>query len=148
MSFQDVCQFANENQACFLSTTEGDQPKVRGFLMWFADETGVYFHTGSTKKVYKQLKENPKIEVCFYNPGSTPDAGKMLRITGEVEFLNDAKLQERLMSERPFLQDLRKARPDVEVVIHHCPEMGVAFEDPENDHYHVWSCFYLEIRLF
>ena len=85
--------------------------------MWFADETGVYFHTGSTKKVYKQLKENPKIEVCFYNPGSTPDAGKMLRITGEVEFLNDAKLQERLMSERPFLQDLRKARPDVEVVI-------------------------------
>jgi uncharacterized pyridoxamine 5'-phosphate oxidase family protein len=31
--------------------------------------------------------------------------GTMLRISGEVEFLNDAKLKERVLNERPFLKN-------------------------------------------
>lgn len=36
MSFQDCIKFANENPASYIATTEGDQPRVRAFLMWFA----------------------------------------------------------------------------------------------------------------
>ncbi len=37
--------------------------------MWFADETGFYYHTGTPPKaVWQQLTRNPKVEFCFYNP--------------------------------------------------------------------------------
>jgi uncharacterized pyridoxamine 5'-phosphate oxidase family protein len=69
---------------------------------WFADETGFYFQTGSVKKFPQQLENNPKTEVCFYKHEGM--IGTMLRITGKVEFINDIKLRERVMNERPFLK--------------------------------------------
>ena len=71
--------------------------------MWFADENGFYFHTGATKDVCKQLKTNPKVEVCFYAIGD-PKTAKMMRVAGEVEFLDDIALKTRLLEERPFLK--------------------------------------------
>nr|CBH38908.1 conserved hypothetical protein containing pyridoxamine 5'-phosphate oxidase domain [uncultured archaeon] len=103
MDYQDCIKFANENPVCYIATVDGAQPRVRGFLMWFADENGFYFHTGATKDVCKQLKSNPKVEVCFYAPGD-PQTAKMMRVAGEVEFLNDIALKTRLLEERPFLK--------------------------------------------
>jgi len=103
MDYQDCIKFANENQVCYIATVDGAQPRVRGFLMWFADENGFYFHTGATKDVCKQLKSNPKVEVCFYRPGD-PQTAKMMRVAGEVEFLDDIALKTRLLEERPFLK--------------------------------------------
>lgn len=57
MNFENCITFANENPASFVATVdENGQPRVRGFLMWYADKTGFYFHTGTMKPVYKQLK--------------------------------------------------------------------------------------------
>jgi len=72
--------------------------------MWFADEKGFYFHTAASKDVCKQLKNNPKVEVCFYAPEDLPNVGKMMRVAGEVEFLNDIALKARILEERPFLK--------------------------------------------
>jgi pyridoxamine 5'-phosphate oxidase len=96
--------FTNENHVCFLATAENDQPRVRALGFWFSDETGFYFQTASMKEFYKQLKNNPKTEVCFYKPGD--GAGTMLRISGNVEFLNDVKLKEKCLVDRPFLKSL------------------------------------------
>lgn len=104
MDYQDCIKFANENPVCYIATMDGDQPRVRGFLMWFADEKGFYFHTAASKDVCKQLKNNPKVEVCFYAPEDPPNVGKMMRAAGEVEFLNDIALKARLIEERPFLK--------------------------------------------
>jgi pyridoxamine 5'-phosphate oxidase len=107
MSFPDVVDFANRNPIFALATAEGDQPRVRYFLLWYADMDGFYFHTGKKKHVYRQLRANPKVELCCYdfNPAEQ-GGGTMLRVTGEVEFLDDAKLRERLLKERPFLKEL------------------------------------------
>ncbi|MBM3132255.1 MAG: pyridoxamine 5'-phosphate oxidase [Chloroflexi bacterium] len=112
MDFHDCIEFANKNPACWLATVDGDQPRVRGFLMWFADETGFYFHTGSTKQVCHQLKENPKIEVCFYAPEPPPGTGRMMRVAGTVEFIDDIPLKTVLLEERPFLKSIGTGRPD------------------------------------
>jgi uncharacterized pyridoxamine 5'-phosphate oxidase family protein len=80
--------------------------------MWYADETGFYFHSGASKATCKQLKENPKLEVCFYAPSTPPDPGTMLRVSGEAEFLNDLDLKTRLLEERPFLRALGVTGPD------------------------------------
>ena len=102
MEFKDCIKFANENPSSFIATVEGDQPRVRGFWMWFADETGFYYHTGAPKPVCSQLKKNPKIEICFYH--AADDGGVMMRVAGQVEFLDDMKLRERLIDERQFLK--------------------------------------------
>ena len=102
MDIKECIQFANENPLCFLATTQGNQPRVRALGFWFADETGFYLQTGEVKEVYRQLKKNPKTELCFYHHEGT--IGKMLRIAGEVEFMEDRALKERVLRERPFLK--------------------------------------------
>jgi pyridoxamine 5'-phosphate oxidase len=101
MDIKECIQFANANPLCFLATAEGDQPRVRALGFWFADETGFYLQTGEVKEFYRQLKKNPKTELCFYRHEGA--IGKMLRIAGEVEFLEDRGLKERVLRERPFL---------------------------------------------
>ena len=38
LNLKDALSFANQNQACWLATSQDDQPHVRGLLMWFADQ--------------------------------------------------------------------------------------------------------------
>ena len=103
MTIQDCIKFSNENPVCYLATVDGDQPRVRALGMWFADETGFYFQTSTIKPFTSELKKNPKTEVCFYK--QEVGLGMMLRISGEVEFLTDEKLQEKVLNDRPFLKD-------------------------------------------
>ncbi|MDD1709870.1 MAG: pyridoxamine 5'-phosphate oxidase family protein [Methanoregulaceae archaeon] len=117
MDFSECIGFANENPVTFIATTDGDQPRVRAFAMWFADRNGFYYHTGTPKSVYSQLSKNPKTELCFFAP-DPQGAGKMMRVTGQVEFLNDKALEERLYRERPWVKDLLRTGPkDAKVVI-------------------------------
>ncbi|MGF3522003.1 MAG: pyridoxamine 5'-phosphate oxidase family protein [Candidatus Bathyarchaeia archaeon] len=103
MNYETCIKFANENPVSFLaSIDEKGQPHVRGFLMWYADKTGFYFHTGTMKQVYKQLKANPKVEICFFN--NKQQGGIMMRLTGEVEFINDLNLKKKLLEDRQFLK--------------------------------------------
>jgi pyridoxamine 5'-phosphate oxidase len=102
MDINDCIKFANEVKLCFLATVESDQPRVRALGFWFADETGFYFQTGDLKQFYRQLKINPKTELCFYKHENP--TGTMLRIAGKVEFIDDVKLKEKVLQERPFLK--------------------------------------------
>ena len=100
MTKNDIIKFINENPACHLATADQDQPRVRGMLMYRADEQGILFHTGTTKDLYKQLKANPKVEFCFFNPKTN----EQLRVTGLAESVEDQKLKEEIVTNRPFMQ--------------------------------------------
>ena len=102
LSFEECAVFANQHPVCAVATVDGDQPRVRFFLMWYADGTGFYFHTGKMKQIYRQLQQNPKVELCFYDP-TPPEqgGGKMLRVTGRVEWKREQALVNRLLAERP-----------------------------------------------
>ena len=102
MNIIDCIKFTNENPVCYLATTEGDQPRVRALGFWFADKTGFYFQTSSFKEFPLQLAKNPRTEVCFYKHEGV--IGTMLRISGKVEFMNDVKLSEKVLIDRPFLK--------------------------------------------
>lgn len=104
MDIKDCIQFATENPVCYFATTDGDQPHVRILLMWFADETGFYFITLSPKEMSKQLKANPKLELCFYNNPPSLQTARMLRVAGKGEFLTDPALLQRAYEERKFLE--------------------------------------------
>jgi uncharacterized pyridoxamine 5'-phosphate oxidase family protein len=68
--------------------------------MWFADERGFYFATMSPKSLSRQLHANPKIEICFSNGASDMGDARMMRVSGEVEFLDDEGLTRRAAAER------------------------------------------------
>ncbi len=106
MDLQECIKFASENPVCFLATSEGDQPRVRALLMWFANENGFYFATMSPKQVFKQLKSNLKVELCFYNNAADLKDAKMMRVTGVVDILEDEELKNKILKDRAFLADL------------------------------------------
>jgi len=111
MDLSECIRFARENPVTYIATVEGNQPHVRAFAMWFADETGFYYHTGTEKRVWAQLQANPRVELCFYSP-NTPPAGRMMRVTGRAEILSDRSLGIRLLGERPWLTGIGVTGPD------------------------------------
>ncbi len=64
MDFRDCLKFASDNPVSFIATQDREMPRVRAFLMWFADESGFYYH-------------NPNVEVCFYHVGGDMMAENM-----------------------------------------------------------------------
>jgi len=127
MNFQDCITFANEVQRCFLATAEGDQPRVRALGLWFADERGFYFQTESSKALYAQLTGNRKVEACFYAPDPGSGAGKQMRITGEIEFLDDMALKKKVLEERSFLKAYGIEKPEDPLLVVFRIHKGEAF---------------------
>lgn len=100
MNKQEILSLINENPVFHLATMDGGQPRVRGMLLFRADEDGIVFHTANTKDVYKQITENPKVELCF-------QCGEIqIRITGTLERDEDETLRNEIFAHptRKFLQ--------------------------------------------
>ena len=104
MDINDCIKFANETPVCYLANLEGNQPRVRALGFWFADENGFYFQIGAMKDVYGQLQKNNKVEACFWQPDEK-STGTMMRVAGEVEFLDDPELKKKVLEDRPFLKE-------------------------------------------
>jgi len=104
MNADDCIKFANQNPSSYIATVDGDQPRVRGMLMWFADKTGFYYNTSATKDLYHQFKANPKVELCFFDAKSKNL--DQMRVTGQVEFVEDMTIRAKLLEDRPFLKDM------------------------------------------
>lgn len=116
-SIKEIIDFANQNPSSWLATSVEDQPHLRAMAMWFADETGFYFHTGTQKRLSNQLKNNPKVEVGFINPGDGMGAMQMVRVTGSIEIINDQALENKLFEDRPWLHAIRNAYPNDRIFI-------------------------------
>jgi uncharacterized pyridoxamine 5'-phosphate oxidase family protein len=112
LNFKDCIDFANENALCHLATTEDDQPHLRVMRMWNASEDGFYFCGLAPKNMWNQMKTNPKVEICFFNNASEPSGIKVLRIKGEVEFLEDLEMKKEILEKRPMYKTHGTGQPD------------------------------------
>jgi pyridoxamine 5'-phosphate oxidase len=121
MDFKDCVKFANENKTCYLATVEGDQPRVRAMGMLYADETGFYFNTEHPKALASQLKSNQKVEVCYFA------RGRMMRVSGKVEFIDDIAIRTKFYEARPFLKGLGINSPDDPALVVFAIRRGEAF---------------------
>lgn len=63
----------------YVATAEGDQPRVRPFSSVAEIDGQLYLCTNNQKDCYKQMLENPKVEIC----GMEKD-GTWIRITGKL----------------------------------------------------------------
>jgi uncharacterized pyridoxamine 5'-phosphate oxidase family protein len=107
MSFKDVIAFAKENPVCTIATMDGDQPRVRAFLTVLFDDEKIYFTSSLTKNVGKQITVNPKVELCYLSQDFT----KMMRITGEIDIIDDREKKQKLINERDYLKGFKAEDP-------------------------------------
>ena len=63
----------------YVATVEGEQPRVRPFSSVCEFEGKAYLCTNNTKKVYKQLIENSKVEISGMGKNGT-----WIRVAGEL----------------------------------------------------------------
>ncbi len=66
---QEVYEFLKKCGTYYIATIDGDQPRVRPFGTAHIFENKLYIQTGKVKDVSKQMKKNPKIEICAFNAG-------------------------------------------------------------------------------
>jgi pyridoxamine 5'-phosphate oxidase len=100
MNKAEILDFLNANPTCYLATVEGDKPHVRAIGIVKADENGIIIETGTFKDLYKQLSANPNVELCFHNAKQ----GMQIRVSGAVEQVDDLKLKDEIIAQRPFLK--------------------------------------------
>jgi uncharacterized pyridoxamine 5'-phosphate oxidase family protein len=121
MTKQEIFDFISKNPICALATAEGEQPRVRMILMYRADEKGIVFVTGENKDLYKQLSNEPNIEMCFYSQKEN----KQTRISGVAEELEDIELKKQVVRDWPFLKEWID-REGYDVLVTYCLKNGKA----------------------
>jgi uncharacterized pyridoxamine 5'-phosphate oxidase family protein len=130
MITQEVMDFVKENRVCAMATIEGDQPRVRSMMLIECDpEEGFVFATASTRDLYKQLKAQPKVEACFFEP----KLNKMLRVSGEVEFFDDEEVKRKVVADSPCLSPLVKAATNPILTLFRITEGEAYFWTIENN---------------
>lgn len=102
MTREEVFELMNGNPAFYLATIEDKQPRVRGMLLYKANQDGIVFHTGTMKDVFKQIIDNPRVELCF----NDFKKGIQVRVRGELEVVDDNNLKDEI-SEHPTRQFLK-----------------------------------------
>jgi uncharacterized pyridoxamine 5'-phosphate oxidase family protein len=104
-SMQEVYDFLKKCGHYFIATVDGDQPRVRPFGTAVIFENKLYIQTGKKKNVSKQMKANPKIEICALDLPS----GKWLRIAATVVEDNRREAKQYLLDQYPDLKSMYSA---------------------------------------
>lgn len=107
MTGQEIIELIHRNPAFHLATVEGDQPRVRGMFLYKADASGIVFHSGTMKDVYRQVVNNPKVELCFNDFQNNIQ----VRVSGILEIVDDNTLKDEICAHptRQFLRGWRES---------------------------------------
>ena len=106
MTKEQLFELMNNTLVFHLATVENGEPRVRGMMLYKADETGIVFHTGDFKDVYKQIIANPNVQMCFNDASK----GIQVRVRGALEEVMDTDLKDEISNHptRAFLKKLRE----------------------------------------
>jgi uncharacterized pyridoxamine 5'-phosphate oxidase family protein len=119
---EEILKFLQDCGTFYLATVETDQPRVRpmGFVMNY--EGKLSFTTNNKKDMFRQMKNNPKIEIC------AAANGKWLRIYGGVSFNPSKAAKEKALEIAPVLRGMYSA-DDGLFEIFHFDEAVAVFSD-------------------
>lgn len=95
-----VNQFLAEAQVFYLTTVAGDQPRCRPISFHMEREGTLYFGVGTFKEVYRQMQDNPRVEICACV------GEKFLRYYGRAVFAQDEALQTCAFETLPMLREI------------------------------------------
>jgi len=97
---KEALQFLKDAGTFYLATVDGDQPRVRPFGAVAEFEGKLYIVTNNQKDVYKQMQNNPKIEI------SGMANGKWIRLSGEAVRDDRFEARKTMLDENPSLRNM------------------------------------------
>lgn len=115
MSKSEILAFLNNHRRVRVATIEGNVPHVRSCWLHKADENGIVLHTFKNKDLYKQLCENPKVELAVDDSPNGIRHGDpryhdqiaevtQIRVSGTIEWVEDKQLEAEILAECPTVK--------------------------------------------
>ncbi|GHU69323.1 pyridoxamine 5'-phosphate oxidase [Clostridia bacterium] len=120
---QEVYEFLKKARVYYLATVDGDKARVRPFGTYSIFEGKLYFQSGASKPVSKQMIANPSVELCAFDGPS----GTWLRIAAEAYADERLEAQEAVLNDHPQLKD-RYAVGDGELQVFYLKNATATFE--------------------
>ena len=99
---KEVVQFLKDNTVQYFATVGLDgRPKARPFQFMLENEGKLYFCTSNEKEVYKELQNNPYIELVTSNPEFA-----WMRLSGKTVFSNDLEIKATIIEASPLVKSI------------------------------------------
>lgn len=100
----EVVKFLHENPVQYLATVGRDgKAKCRPFMFCFENQGKLWFCTNNTKEVYKDIKNNPYIEISVSSASYA-----WIRLNGKVVFENNMEVKKDCMN-NPIVKEQYKS---------------------------------------
>ena len=98
---KQVFDFLNDCGVYYISTIDGDQPRVRPFGTINIFEGKLYIQTGKVKCVSKQIAENPKVEIS-----AMKGSDKWIRVQAVLVEDDRVEAKESMLDKYPQLKSM------------------------------------------
>jgi uncharacterized pyridoxamine 5'-phosphate oxidase family protein len=105
-------EYLKANDVFHIATVEGNKARVRPFGFKMKRNDKLYLCTGKMKDVYKQMVENPDIEISCVGSDRT-----WLRIRGRIAFDDSREAKAQAFEESPQLLNIYKKGADDETYV-------------------------------
>ena len=96
-------EFLKSAGVFYLATVDEDQPRVRPFGVVTEFEGKLYICTANTKACFRQMINNPKVEICAFK------GNEWIRLAGEVEADVREVARMAVLEDNPHLKSLYAA---------------------------------------
>jgi uncharacterized pyridoxamine 5'-phosphate oxidase family protein len=109
----EVVDYLKKSNTQYFATIGLDgKPKVRPFHFMFEEEGKLWFCTSNQKKVYKEIQNNPYIELC-----ASGEIMSWIRLSGKVVFSDNIEIKEKVFEVNPIVKGIYKdpGNPEFEV---------------------------------
>jgi uncharacterized pyridoxamine 5'-phosphate oxidase family protein len=101
---KEVIEFLQANPVQFLATVGRDgKAKCRPFMFALEQEGKLWFCTNNQKDVYKDMQENPYIEVSVSSPQYA-----WIRLSGKATFVDHMEVKKACIAGIPLVKNLYK----------------------------------------
>ena len=100
-----VSDFLTDAGVFFLASIDGDQAKCRPLGFHMLVDNKIYFGVGTFKEVWRQIQENPKIEIVALNENKD----KFIRYYGTATADANPELVEKTFEMMPEIAEIYKA---------------------------------------
>lgn len=120
-NIEKIEQFLKDTSVVYLTTVDGNRPKCRPIGLHMLAGDKLYFGVGTFKDVYRQMQENPHVELCVCKDH------EFLRYYGNAVFETDDKLACAAIASEPFLGQIYNEKTGKRLGIFHLENATAEF---------------------
>ena len=109
---EEVWRFLKDSGVYYLATIDNGVPRVRPFGTIEIFENHLYIQTGKKKDVFKQIQNNPNVEICAFKDG------KWIRVSGELIPDDRIEAKKDMLDKNPELRAMYNENDDNTIVLY------------------------------